>query len=44
MIAGAPLSPDLKSKLQQVEDQVQLAIQEFPARIAAIRLGARPEL
>ena len=34
---GQP-SPELKAKLQQIEEQLQLAIQEFPERIAADRL------
>ena len=31
-------SPDLKSKLQQIEEQLQLAIQEYPERIGVDRL------
>lgn len=34
---GQP-SPELKAKLQQIEEQLQLAIQEFPERIAVDRL------
>ena len=30
--------PDLKSKLLQVEEQLQLAMQEYPERIAMDRL------
>ena len=33
-----PPSPDLKSKLLQIEEQLQLAMQEFPDRIALDRL------
>jgi len=31
-------SPDLKAKLLQIEEQLQLAMQEFPERIAIDRL------
>jgi hypothetical protein len=31
-------SPDLKAKLLQIEEQLQLALQEFPERIAVDRL------
>ena len=31
-------SPDLKAKLLQIEEQLQLAMQEFPERIAVDRL------
>jgi len=31
-------SPDLKAKLVQIEEQLQLAMQEFPERIAIDRL------
>ena len=31
-------SPDLKAKLQQIEEQLHLAIQDFPERIAVERL------
>jgi hypothetical protein len=31
-------SPDLKAKLLQIEEQLQLAMQEFPERIAMDRL------
>ena len=31
-------SPDLKAKLLQIEEQLQLAMQEFPERIAIERL------
>lgn len=30
--------PDLKSKLLQIEEQLQLAMQEYPERIAVDRL------
>jgi hypothetical protein len=33
-----PASPDLRSKLQQIEEQLQLAMQEYPARLAVDRL------
>jgi len=33
-----PPSPDLKAKLLQIEEQLQLALQEFPERIAYDRL------
>jgi hypothetical protein len=32
------LSPDLRAKLQQIEEQLQLAMHEYPARIAVERL------
>jgi hypothetical protein len=31
-------SPDLKAKLLQIEEHLQLALQEFPERIAVDRL------
>jgi len=31
-------SPDLKAKLLQIEEQLQLAMQEYPERIAIDRL------
>ena len=31
-------SPDLKAKLLQIEEQLQLAMQEYPERIAIERL------
>ncbi len=31
-------SPEVKGKLQQIEEQLQLAIQDFPERIAVDRL------
>ena len=31
-------SPDIKAKLLQIEEQLQLAMQEFPERIAIDRL------
>lgn len=31
-------SPELKAKLQQIEEQLHLAIQDFPERIAVERL------
>ena len=34
---GQP-SPELKAKLLQIEEQLQLAITEFPERIAIVRL------
>ena len=34
----APPSPDIKSKLLQIEEQLQLAMQEYPERIALDRL------
>ena len=34
---GQP-SPELKAKLLQIEEQLQLAIQEFPERISVDRL------
>lgn len=34
----SPPSPDLKAKLQQIEEQLHLAIQDFPERIAVDRL------
>jgi len=33
-----PPSPDIKSKLLQLEEQLQLAMQEYPERIALDRL------
>ena len=30
--------PDLKAKLQQIEEQLQLAMQEYPQRLALDRL------
>ena len=33
-----PPSPELKAKLLQIEEQLQLAIQEFPERISVDRL------
>lgn len=33
-----PPSPEIKGKLQQIEEQLQLAIQDFPERIAVDRL------
>ncbi len=33
-----PVSPELKAKLLQIEEQLQLAIQEHPQRIAVDRL------
>ena len=30
--------PDLKAKLQQIEEQLQLAMQDYPERIALDRL------
>jgi hypothetical protein len=33
-----PVSPDLRSKLHQIEEQLQLSMQEYPARIAIDRL------
>jgi hypothetical protein len=37
--AGAPrAASDLKSKMQQIEDQLQLAQQEYPERIALDRV------
>ena len=33
-----PPSPDLKAKLLQIEEHLQLALQEFPERIAVDRL------
>jgi hypothetical protein len=33
-----PARPDLRAKLQQIEEQLQLAMQEFPERIAVDRL------
>jgi hypothetical protein len=32
------VSADLRSKLHQIEEQLQLAMQEYPARIAIDRL------
>jgi hypothetical protein len=32
------LSPDLRAKLQQIEEQLQLAMHEYPTRIAVERL------
>jgi hypothetical protein len=32
------LSPDVRAKLQQIEEQLQLAMHEYPARIAVDRL------
>jgi len=37
-MGGAPLTPDALAKLQQIEEQLQLAMQEYPARIAVDRL------
>ena len=34
-------SPDLKAKLLQIEEQLQLAMQEYPERIAIDRLSSR---
>jgi hypothetical protein len=34
----SPPSPDLKAKLLQIEEQLQLAMQEYPERIAIDRL------
>ena len=31
-------APELKAKLQQIEEQLQLAMQEYPERIALDRL------
>ena len=31
-------TPELKAKLQQIEEQLQLAMQEYPERIAVDRL------
>ena len=33
-----PPSPEIKGKLQQIEEQLQLAIQDYPERIAVDRL------
>ncbi|MBV9191533.1 MAG: hypothetical protein JO292_07695 [Betaproteobacteria bacterium] len=33
-----PPSPEIKGKLLQIEEQLQLAIQDFPERIAVDRL------
>ena len=35
---AARAAPDLKSKVQQIEDQLQLALQEYPERIALERV------
>lgn len=35
---GVRAAPDLKSKVQQIEDQLQLAQQEYPQRIALDRV------
>lgn len=32
------LTPELRSKLQQIEEQLQLAMQDYPERIALDRL------
>ena len=37
-IGGARAAVDLKSKVQQIEDQLQLAQQEYPERIALDRV------
>jgi len=34
----SPPAPDLKSKLQQIEEQLELAMREYPERIAIDRL------
>jgi hypothetical protein len=38
MLTPPPPSPDIKAKLLQLEEQLQLAMQEFPERIAIDRL------
>jgi len=37
-VGGARAALDLKSKVQQIEDQLQLAQQEYPERIALDRV------
>ena len=37
-VGGARAAVDLKSKVQQIEDQLQLAQQEYPERIALDRV------
>ena len=37
-IGMPPVTADLRSKVQQVEEQLQLAMQEYPERLAIERL------